>query len=251
MTEGIVVQDAENNLSFVNPAAATMLGYAPQELTGLHWSKIVPVDQQPIVSAADGRRIKGQADRYEVELLRRDATRLPVLVSGNPIFDAGTGEFDGILAVFTDITDRVQAQEEVARRAREMAALYETSLEINSQPDLSTLLEAIVQRASELVDAGVGGLYLTRPDRQELELAVGRNLPETLVGTRLHMGEGLSGRVAQSGESMMLADYSAWKGQAAIYAGEGFRKVLGVPMKVGDRVTGVITVTDYETDRAF
>jgi PAS domain S-box-containing protein len=251
MTEGIVMQDAENNLSFVNPAAAAMLGYEPDELTGHHWRKIVPVDQQPIVSAADGRRIKGQSDRYEVELQRKDGTRLPVLVSGSPIVDADSGEFEGILAVFTDITDRVQAQEEVARRAREMAALYETSLEINAQPDLSTLLEAIVQRASDLVGAGVGGLYLMRPDRQELELVVGHNMPKAIVGTRLRMGEGLSGRVAQSGESMMIADYSTWDGQANIYVGQGFRRVLGVPMRVGDRVTGVINVSDYKRTGFF
>jgi GAF domain-containing protein len=55
---------------------------------------------------------------------------------------------------------RRRAEEEVQRRARETAALYETSLEINSQPDLPALLQAIVHRAVELVGVRAGGLYL-------------------------------------------------------------------------------------------
>ncbi len=38
-----------------------------------------------------------------------------------------------------EIADRKQAEESLARHNRAMAALYETSLEINSQPDVSTL----------------------------------------------------------------------------------------------------------------
>jgi PAS domain S-box-containing protein len=139
----------------------------------------------------------------------------------------------------------------LALRAREMAALYETSLEINTQPDLTTLLKAIVQTASSLVSARMGGLYLMRPDGERLELAVSHNLPGDHVGTTLRLGEGLSGRVAEAGEPMMVADYANWEGKAAIYAGSPIRRVLGVPLKVGDRVIGVIHVADDERTGRF
>jgi len=109
MTEGIVMKDAEGRITFVNPAAASMLGYSPEELLGRRWTVVVPSDQQPIVQAADERRMRGEADRYELELVRKDGTWIPVLVSGNPRFEEG--RFAGTLAVFTDITARKRAEE--------------------------------------------------------------------------------------------------------------------------------------------
>ncbi len=105
IAEGVAVQDAAGYFSFVNPAAATLLGYAPEELVGRHWTSIIPFDQQPIVQAADDRRVHGQADHYEVQMVCKDGRRVPVLVSGSPRFDAD-GHFAGSLAAFTDIGER-------------------------------------------------------------------------------------------------------------------------------------------------
>jgi PAS domain S-box-containing protein len=110
MTEGIIIEDANGICTFVNPAAAEMLDYTPEELIGQHWTAIVPPDQQPIVQAADERRRRGESDRYELELVRKDGRRLMALVSSSPRFE--DGRFVGTMAVFTDITERKLAEEE-------------------------------------------------------------------------------------------------------------------------------------------
>jgi PAS domain S-box-containing protein len=123
MTEGIVLQDAEGIITFVNPAAAKMLDYTSEEWIGKHWTEIVPPDQQPIIQKADERRILGQSDRYELELVNKDGQRISVLVGGSPRFD-GEGNFAGTMAVFTDITERKRAEEEISRFGR----IFEDSL---------------------------------------------------------------------------------------------------------------------------
>ncbi len=251
IAEGIAVQDADFNFTFINPAAATMLGYTPDELIGRHWTLIVPPDQQPIIQAADQRRTRGASDRYQVDLLCKDGSRLPVLVSGSPRFDPETGRFVGTLAVLTDISEQVQAEERLRRYARQMGALYDTSLEIISQPDLPALLRAIVRRAAELVGVQMGGLYLVRPGDQELELVVSHNLPRDYTGTRLRPGEGASGRILQTGEPIIIPDYQTWEGRAAVYADSPFRRVLGVPLKVKGRVIGTINITDDKEPGEF
>ncbi len=141
--------------------------------------------------------------------------------------------------------EEAQASEERQRKwAEELQALYETSLEINAQRDQEALLEVIVRRAAELVGVQMGGLYLLREDSQELELAVSYHLPGDLIGTRLKLGEGLSGRIAQTGRPLVVEDYLNWEGAAPVYAGRPFRRVLGVPLLVGERVIGVINATD-------
>jgi PAS domain S-box-containing protein len=257
MTEGIAVQDAQGSLVFVNPAMATMLGYTPDELIGQYGIDLVPPDQQPIIHAADERRVRGESDHYEVELLRRDGTRLPVMISGSPRFDAA-GRFLGTLAVFADISERVRAEAATARRAREMAALYETFLNINSQlpGGIGSLLQLVVERAVNLLGARMGSLYLLRPATQGhpapvLELVVSYNLPGDYIGATLDLGEGLAGRVTQTGQPMMLADYSQWESRSAVFEDGQFRRVLAVPLKVQDRVIGVIDITDNERTGLF
>jgi two-component system cell cycle sensor histidine kinase/response regulator CckA len=122
MAEGIVVEDAEGTLTFVNPAAAAMLGYAAQDLVGQHWTRIIPPDQQPIVRAANERRVHGQADHYEVDLVRRDGTRLPVLVSASPRLAPGDGRFSGTLAVLADLSE-LKRLEEQFRQTQKMEAV--------------------------------------------------------------------------------------------------------------------------------
>jgi two-component system sensor histidine kinase/response regulator len=113
MAEGIVLQDAKGTMTFVNPATAALLGYKLEEIEGLHWTAITPPDQHPVVDAANARRLRGESDHYELELVGKDGRRVSVLVSGSPRFEEG--RFVGTMAVFANITERKRAEEELAR----------------------------------------------------------------------------------------------------------------------------------------
>jgi PAS domain S-box-containing protein len=144
-----------------------------------------------------------------------------------------------------------ELEQNAARRVREMTALHEVSLEIGQLTDLTTLLETIVKKAASLLNSHVGGLYLARAEDEKLELVVAYNLPGVSVGTTLNLGEGLSGRIARTGQPLMVPDYSSWEGRAAVYEGAPFRRVLGVPLKIGEKVIGVLNVTDDQRSGEF
>jgi PAS domain S-box-containing protein/putative nucleotidyltransferase with HDIG domain len=125
LIEGIAVEDAEGYIIFVNPAAANLLGHSPQELLGQHWTAIVPPNQHPSVQAACKRHIHGEADRYELQLVRKDGTLVPVLVSSTPRIEEG--RFAGTLTVFTDITKHKQVEKELQQSLdRLRRTFYET-----------------------------------------------------------------------------------------------------------------------------
>jgi len=166
-----------------------------------------------------------------------------------PVLDA-QGGVARIAVHGRDITVQRQIEELLMRRALEMEELYKTSLEVNSHLDVPLLLQAIVQRATELLGVQVGALYLMRPDGQTLEAVIGHNLPQDRIGVILHLGEGLAGRVAQSGNRLIVEDYRNWEGRAAVFAHSPYGRTLGVPLKVQDKVIGVINVTD-ETVGSF
>jgi PAS domain S-box-containing protein len=121
MIAGIVVQDAQLKLEYVNPAAAEMLGYGPEELVRQDWTVVVPEDQRSIVREADVRRARGEADQYELEVVRKDGERVPVLVSGRPRLEQG--RLVGTVVVFTDLSELKQTERELAESQRALMTL--------------------------------------------------------------------------------------------------------------------------------
>lgn len=124
MSEGVSVVDASGTISYLNPAAAALLGYAPGELLGKHWSMIVPSGSRDLVQAADERRRQGLSDHYELQMLRKDGTRVEVLVGGSPLFTDES--LSGTIAVFTDITGLKRAE----TRVKEQAALIDKARDV-------------------------------------------------------------------------------------------------------------------------
>jgi diguanylate cyclase (GGDEF)-like protein/PAS domain S-box-containing protein len=111
MTEGLVLTDSEGRFTFVNPAAAQMLGYSPGEMVEQPVLSFIPKDQHAAVRRADEKRAKGVADRYELDFLRKDGARRTFYVSGGPRIQGA--QFGGTMAVLTDITERKRMEEEI------------------------------------------------------------------------------------------------------------------------------------------
>lgn len=152
ISEGIVVQNQAGEFTFVNPATANILGYSPEDITGKHWTEIIPSDQHLIVETADERRKQGESDYYELELQRKDGQRIPVRVSGSPRIDMRSGEFLGSLAVFSDISEQKYA-ENIRRVQRDLA------LQLSAVSGLDNILSLCLDAAIQNTAMEVGGIY--------------------------------------------------------------------------------------------
>jgi GAF domain-containing protein len=138
-----------------------------------------------------------------------------------------------------------------ARRAAELEALRQVSFGITAELELDALLCSIVERAIKLLDAEAGGMYLYQPESDALvwTVAVGSGLAP--IGSELHLGEGLAGKVWLTGQPIIVDDYQDWEGRAAIYEGHPWTAVLGVPIAWGGEFLGVINVLADAEVRTF
>ena len=91
--------------------------------------------------------------------------------------------------------ERKHYERGLERRTREMEALYETSLEINTQVNLDSLLQSLVERAARLLNLPMGGLYLLQPDGASLRLDYIYNITPGMPWDHLENG----GRIIGTG----------------------------------------------------
>jgi PAS domain S-box-containing protein len=127
MAEGVVVEDAEGRITFVNRRTAGLLGYEVDELIGQPWTVIAAPEYTDRVRGEASERELGINSHHETALLTKEGRRVPVLASACPLYEHG--QLSGRLSVFTDITELKQAEEELRQsrekleRARRMESL--------------------------------------------------------------------------------------------------------------------------------
>jgi signal transduction histidine kinase/CheY-like chemotaxis protein len=137
------------------------------------------------------------------------------------------------------------------QRADELEALRTTLTDITAELELSSLLRSIVVRATGLLDATGGELGLYEKASQEVHVVVSYNMGEDYIGTRHPLGEGAMGRVAETCQPLILEDYLTWEARAPRYADAQIHANLAVPLMVGGRLVGVITIYTSDLDRQF
>ncbi|MEM8831250.1 MAG: ATP-binding protein [Cyanobacteria bacterium P01_G01_bin.19] len=146
--EGIYGLDIQGNVTFVNPAAAEIIGWDMDDLVGksmhkiLHHSKCdgshYPREECPIYAAFRDGKVR----RVENEVFwRKDGTSFPVEYISTPMHDE-KGELVGAVVTFRDITQRKlsesilqrtneELEERVAQRTQELSQANEQLKQLN------------------------------------------------------------------------------------------------------------------------
>ncbi|MGK5729487.1 helix-turn-helix domain-containing protein [Streptomyces sp. URMC 124] len=147
---------------------------------------------------------------------------------------------------------RVRAElEDRRRREAELSALFATAHDLAGLRDLDAVLQAIVERARSLLGTDVAYLTLHDPAAGDTYMRVtDGSVSARFQQLRLGMGEGLGGLVAQTARPYVTDDYfddPRFQHTRAIDSGvrdEGLVAILGVPLKLGSRVIGVLFAAD-------
>lgn len=141
--------------------------------------------------------------------------------------------------------ESARLHEESERRTNQLEALRKTSLAVTSARGRDHLLRTIMENATKLLGGKSSGIYEYYPERQELTIIAEHKRQEN-VGTTLKLGQGLAGRLARGDKPFLwVDDYNQWEGRADIYWPERpFGAVLGVPLRWGGNIIGVLYIDD-------
>lgn len=143
------------------------------------------------------------------------------------------------------------------RREAELTALFDTAGDLAALRDLDAVLRAIVHRAKLLLRTDVAYLSLNDPAAGDTYMRVtDGSVSAAFQNLRLGMGEGLGGLVAQTARPYATGDYEVdprFQHTAPIDSAvleEGLHAILGVPLRQGTHIIGVLYAAD-RTARAF
>jgi sigma-B regulation protein RsbU (phosphoserine phosphatase) len=133
------------------------------------------------------------------------------------------------------------------QKVKRLHTLIEVNGVISSSLNLDQILESVMTISKQIMNADASSLMLIDEKTNELvyEVALGSVGEKLKQEFRLKMGQGIAGTVAQEGKPLLLEDaYTHPKFHRAHDEATGYRtrSMITVPLKVGDRITGVAQV---------
>ncbi|MBI4241200.1 MAG: GAF domain-containing protein, partial [Candidatus Rokubacteria bacterium] len=196
-------------------------------------------------------------------LVEKISTLAQTLASSKPAEQAAPpGEASPVLPGFGQVTEISQIAEAFGRLLEDLRGSTERledlvyklgtlneMVELAARiPKMQELLGLVLQRTMRTVRATIGSIMLLDRERQTLRIAASHGLPEDVIGgTEVGLGDGIAGKVVQLGEPVLVEDIETdprfAKAADPKYGGGSF---ICMPVRVGDRVTGVINLAKKE-----
>ncbi|MDQ3070149.1 MAG: GAF domain-containing protein [Acidobacteriota bacterium] len=187
--------------------------------------------------------------------LRVDGETIGVLVVESAEPDAFHEEDFEILSAAADQASlaigRARLLSAERRRAEEHKALLDTMKDLAGELDLPRLLQAVIARAVTLIGVTGGEVAIFEEETNELVVLASEHIGKESTGTRLRLGEGAMGTVAQTLEPLIIPSYQEWAGHSEKYADVTVHSVMAAPLLIGRRLVGAIATVHSDPARVF
>jgi len=172
-------------------------------------------------------------------------------ITAYPLRDS-SGNTTAIVEMRRDVTAERELESQILRRHHQLLALSHISGAVSGLWDLDAILRIALDNVLEIINGDIGGILLLDEETETLRYRMQRGLSAKYADEiRMRMGEGIGGRVAQTGEPMLLEDIS--QDPRAIYpdliSAEGLKGFISIPLKAKDKVVGVMNLASHVAGR--
>ena len=139
--------------------------------------------------------------------------------------------------------------EEMVKLNQELSILNAISQTVNQATDLDEILNNSLDKMMEMTEVRSAGFYLLEVETDVLLYVARReNVPGAFSKgmRRLQLGEGVTGKVAQTGEPMFVEDYPSHPDALPHAVQEGLKSLAVVPLKSREKIYGTLNITRRE-----
>ncbi|MEZ0395559.1 MAG: GAF domain-containing protein [Anaerolineales bacterium] len=214
---------------------------SPDELIGKNDYQMGWAPQAELYRADDLEVIRSGQPKinYEEPQTTPSGDLIWLRTSKVPLVDA-RGRVRGVLGTYEDITDQKRASQDLNRRLKELTVLHMAATIGVEAATIDELIERLTRLIGETLYPDSFGIALLDEKRQGLvpHSSYHHVVPVVNVPSFIPLGEGIAGIVAATGRPILEADVL----QSNYYIGYDptTRSELCVPIKIGERVLGII-----------
>ena len=250
--DALLVVDADGRIVRANPAAARLLGYSADELTGLDVDTLVP--QAIRGRHADYRRGYAKTPRprpmglqMELVALRKDGSEVVVEIALSPLHDHGQPY---VVAAIRDIAAYPRVQQAL-RRARYSEHLAQLGRLAVNEREPQVVLDHGPTVAAQALQADAAMLFLLDGNGLEFTLVSGVGL---LHGDAVGMAvpnqpDTLPGQVLRLGRAVVVPDDEAGFAMPENCRAAAMQAMLAVPLSDRGRAIGLVVVCSRQAQR--
>ena len=159
---------------------------------------------------------------------------------------------NAVVEMRRDATAERELEIQILRRHHQLLALSHISSAVSGLGNLNAILRIALDNVLEIISGAIGGILLLDKKSNTLYYYVQHGLSAKFTeNRRIAIGEGISGRVAQTGEPFLIEDISKDPRAARpdLIIAEGIKGFMSVPLKAKDRVVGVMNVFSHTAGR--
>lgn len=152
-----------------------------------------------------------------------------------------------------EMGDSTDLERRIAAQTKELAALNTIAAAVSSSLDLNDVLNRALDKTLEVMEIDAGGIYLLDEGAGVLNIVAQRGFEPSFVEgiDKLKLGEGFSGRVAQSGQPLLVQNVSTDPRLTRMVVREaGLRSAAIFPLSLKGKVLGTF-FTIARSDREF
>jgi GAF domain-containing protein/ActR/RegA family two-component response regulator len=137
---------------------------------------------------------------------------------------------------------------EILKLNQKLSILNTISLTVNQSVDLDEILNKSLDKMMEMTEVRSAGIYLFDEKSSDLVYVAHRGFSKVFSKgmKRFKLGEGATGKVAQSGEPLFVEDYLTYPDSIPLAIEEGLRSLVVVPLKSRDKVYGTLNIARKE-----
>ena len=233
------VWDEQGRLVRRNKNHELVLGYSAEEFEDLRLLDLIAAEDRDFISRKLEEVYTGLESQGDAQLLTRSGEKLPYRLTGSSVHIENKTY---LMGVGIDISQQKKAENEIRQRTAQLEALRQTSLEIVAELNLNSLLHSILVRAIGLLRGTSAGLFLYRSEQDALEWTIDEGALQIPRVNLIRQGEGLAGRVWQTGQPVVIDDYQHWEGRITLLENSPVVAIVGAPMRWRDEFLGVLVV---------
>jgi len=260
LNDPIMILDLNNRIINCNQAMARLSGTSVGELLDKSCCAIAHDDGRP-PGDCPLRRIQASRSR---EAVKQKVNGRWFNVVVDPVFD-DAGQLVGAVHVMYDVTAVEVAEAKIRRQIAELlendakirsqnaalVALAETALGLMDESTQSDdVLQALIARAAELVEASHGAVYLYNSENRVIECVAGIGIfKDSVKVLKVEEGQGVVGRVIQTGQTIVIEDYQHWEHRLRGEVFDSIQVGIQIPLQTHSQVVGSFSLGFTEPGR--